>query len=955
MSTKTLNKQTRFNELKQLYIAYTKDRNSVNLDWQELFDDLTPNASLFLKDFVLKNGSNLFYTPNTNTSIDKDSRSTTLDSIRALMLIRAYRVRGHLKANLDPLKLTIPEEQPELKPESYGFEEKDMDRLIFIDNVLGIESATLREIIANLKATYCGTIGVQFMHIQDPEQKAWIQKTLENVLNQPDFTDMGKKAILERLVAAEIFERFLDRKYTGTKRFGLEGAESMIPALEQILKRGSKLGLEEVVIGTAHRGRLNVLANFMGKPFEAIFSEFQGNSSQPENIQGAGDVKYHLGTSSDRIFDGKNVHLSLTANPSHLEAVNPVVVGKVRAKQDQKEDLGRRKVAALLIHGDAAFSGQGLVPETLDLSELKGYRIGGTVHFIINNQIGFTTNPVNSRSGPYCSDVSLMIQAPIFHVNGDDPEAVVHAARIAIEFRQKFNKDIVIDMFCYRRHGHNEGDEPAFTQPNMYKAISKHPSTREIYSKKLIEQNLISKKEAEGLITDWHARLEKEYEKASSYKPDKADWFSGVWKGLDIAREKGKRRGDTSINIDHFKLVARGLTNIPKSFNVHRKLQKLLDQRKSSYEGKASIDWSSAEAMALGSLLVEGVKIRLTGQDSGRGTFSQRHAVLVDQDNENKIVLLNNISQEQAIFEIVDSPLSEASVLGFEYGYSLAEPNALVIWEAQFGDFANGAQVIIDQFISSGESKWLRMSGLTLLLPHGYEGQGPEHSSARMERFLQLCAEDNLQVVNCTTPANYFHVLRRQMHRSFRKPVIIFTPKSLLRNKHAVSEISDMIEGSWFHRVLPDPKKLSKNDKVDRVVLCSGKIFYDLIKTREEKGLSNIRLIRIEQLYPFPEDAVIRELKSFNNVTIIWCQEEPKNMGAWAYINSLIEEVMIKIGSKQNRLFYVGREAQASTATGLFSRHVQEQNELIYKALLGNNIDILHKKITKGTKKKVLN
>ncbi len=955
MSTKILNKQTRFNELKQLYIAYTKDKNSVNLDWQELFDDLTPNASLFLKDFVLKNGSNSFYTPNTNTSRDKDSRSTTLDSIRALMLIRAYRVRGHLKANLDPLKLTISEEHLELKPESYGFEEKDMDRLIFIDNVLGIESATLREIIANLKATYCGTIGVQFMHIQDPEQKAWIQKTLENVLNQPDFTDMGKKAILERLVAAEIFERFLGRKYTGTKRFGLEGAESMIPALEQILKRGSKLGLEEVVIGTAHRGRLNVLANFMGKPFEAIFSEFQGNSSQPENIQGAGDVKYHLGTSSDRIFDGKNVHLSLTANPSHLEAVNPVVVGKVRAKQDQKEDLGRRKVAALLIHGDAAFSGQGLVPETLDLSELKGYRIGGTVHFIINNQIGFTTNPVNSRSGPYCSDVSLMIQAPIFHVNGDDPEAVVHAARIAIEFRQKFNKDIVIDMFCYRRHGHNEGDEPAFTQPNMYKAISKHPSTREIYSKKLIEQNLISKKEAEGLVTDWHARLEKGYEKASSYKPDTADWFSGVWKGLDIAREKGKRRGDTSINIDHFKLVARGLTNIPKSFNVHRKLQKLLDQRKSSYEGKASIDWSSAEAMALGSLLVEGVKIRLTGQDSGRGTFSQRHAVLVDQDNENKIVLLNNISQDQAIFEIVDSPLSEASVLGFEYGYSLAEPNALVIWEAQFGDFANGAQVIIDQFISSGESKWLRMSGLTLLLPHGYEGQGPEHSSARMERFLQLCAEDNLQVVNCTTPANYFHVLRRQMHRSFRKPVIIFTPKSLLRNKHAVSEISDMIEGSWFHRVLPDPKKLSNNDKVDRVVLCSGKIFYDLIKTREEKGLSNIRLIRIEQLYPFPEDAVIRELKSFNNVTIIWCQEEPKNMGAWAYINSLIEEVMIKVGSKQNRLSYAGREAQASTATGLFSRHVQEQNELIYKALLGNNIDIPLKKITKGTKKKVLN
>ena len=929
----SLNKQDRIKELKQLYITYLKDRNLVNIEWQEFFDDLTPDACSFLSNLNISNKANFQAQKELTLSSNEDSRSSTLDSIRALMLIRAYRVRGHLKANLDPLNLTKSLDHPELKPESYGFEEKDMDRPIFIDNVLGLESATLREILLNLEATYCGTIGVQFMHIQDPEQKAWMQKTLENVLNQPDFTDMGKKAIYERLVAAETFERFLDRKYTGTKRFGLEGSEAMIPALEQILKRGGKLGLEEVVIGTAHRGRLNVLANFMGKPFEAIFSEFQGNSSQPENIQGAGDVKYHLGTSSDRTFDGKKVHLSLTANPSHLEAVNPVVVGKVRAKQDQKEDLGRRKVAALLIHGDAAFSGQGLVPETLDLSELKGYRIGGTIHFIINNQIGFTTNPVNARSGPYCSDVALMIQAPILHVNGDDPEAVVHAARIAIEFRQKFNKDIVVDMFCYRRHGHNEGDEPAFTQPTMYKAISNHPSTREIYSKKLIKEKLISKEESEKYLLDWYARLEEEYKKANSYKPDKADWFSGVWEGLDIAREKGKRRGDTSISLDKFKIVGQGLTKLPKNFNVHKKLKKLIDQKKLSFEGKNPIDWSSAESLALGSLLVEGVKIRLTGQDSGRGTFSQRHAVLVDQKNDNKIILLNNIKKNQAIFEIVDSPLSEASVLGFEYGYSLAEPNALVMWEAQFGDFANGAQVIIDQFISSGESKWLRMSGLTLLLPHGYEGQGPEHSSARMERFLQLCAEDNLQVVNCTTPANYFHVLRRQMHRSFRKPLIIFTPKSLLRNKNAVSKISDITSGSWFHRVLPDPKKSLKKDNVKRVVLCSGKVFYDLVKLREEKKLTNVRLIRIEQLYPFPEDAVVRELKNFSKAKIIWCQEEPKNMGAWTYISTLIEDVMIKVGSKQNRLFYAGREAQASTATGLFSRHQQEQQKLLDKAL----------------------
>ena len=934
MLPQSLNKQGRIQELKQLYVAYSKDRNLVNTDWQEFFDDLAPDACSFLSDLEIESKSNFEIRRDINLSSDQDSRSSTLDSIRALMLIRAYRVRGHLKANLDPLNLAKSSDHSELKPESYGFEEKDMDRPIFIDNVLGLESATLREILVNLEATYCGTIGVQFMHIQDPEQKAWMQETLENVLNQPDFTDMGKKAIFERLVAAETFERFLDRKYTGTKRFGLEGAEAMIPALEQILKRGGKLGLEEVVIGTAHRGRLNVLANFMGKPFEAIFSEFQGNSSQPENVQGAGDVKYHLGTSSDRTFDGKKVHLSLTANPSHLEAVNPVVVGKVRAKQDQKEDLGRRKVAALLIHGDAAFSGQGLVPETLDLSELKGYRIGGTIHFIINNQIGFTTNPVNARSGPYCSDVALMIQAPILHVNGDDPEAVVHAARIAIEFRQKFNKDIVVDMFCYRRHGHNEGDEPAFTQPTMYKAISNHPSTREIYSEKLIKENLISKEESEKFLSDWYARLEEEYKKANSYKPSKADWFSGAWEGLDIAREKGKRRGDTSINNDKFKIVGQGLTKIPKNFSLHKKLQKIIDQRESSFEGKTPIDWSSAEALALGSLLVEGVKIRLTGQDSGRGTFSQRHAVLVDQKNDNKIILLNNIKKNQAIFEIVDSPLSEASVLGFEYGYSLAEPNALVMWEAQFGDFANGAQVIIDQFISSGESKWLRMSGLILLLPHGYEGQGPEHSSARLERFLQLCAEDNLQIVNCTTPANYFHVLRRQMHRSFRKPVIIFTPKSLLRNKNAVSKISDFTSGSWFHRVLPDPKKSLQKDKVKRVVLCSGKVFYDLVKMREEEKLFNVRLIRVEQLYPFPEDAVVRELKNFSKAKIIWCQEEPKNMGAWTYINPLIEEVMLKVGSKQNRLQYAGREAQASTATGLFSRHQQEQQKLLTEALL---------------------
>ena len=951
------NYHTRLSQLKKLFIEYVKDENLISKQWQEFFRDLSPEAYKFIEGVninTFQDSVERFNKDSTTINLESDTRSATLDSIRALMLIRAYRVRGHLKANLDPLNLTRFDENPELDPKTYGFEDGDMDRPIFIDNVLGLKEATLNEIIQKLQATYCGTIGVQFMHIQDPEQKAWIQKTLEKVLNQPDFTDIGKKAILERLTAAETFEKFLDRKYTGTKRFGLEGAESMVPALEQILKRGGKLGLEEVVIGTAHRGRLNILANFMGKPFEAIFSEFQGNSSHPDDIQGAGDVKYHLGASSDRIFDNKKVHLSLTANPSHLEAVNPVVVGKVRAKQDQKEDLGRRKVAALLIHGDAAFSGQGLVPETLDLSELKGYRIGGTIHFIINNQIGFTTNPVNARSGPYCSDVALMVQAPIFHVNGDDPEAVVHAARIAIEFRQTFNKDVVIDMFSYRRHGHNEGDEPAFTQPIMYKKISNHPTTREIYSKKLIEQKLITKNEASSYVDNSYEKLEIDYRKANSYKPDTADWFSGAWSGLDIAREKGSRRGDTSITKKKFDKVAEGLTTIPEGFKIHKKLAKVVELRKKAFLGKSFIDWSSAEALAIGSLLVEGIKIRLTGQDSGRGTFSQRHAILIDQENENKIVILNNLTDKQEMFEIVDSPLSEASVLGFEYGYSLAEPNALVIWEAQFGDFANGAQVIIDQFIASGESKWLRMSGLTLLLPHGYEGQGPEHSSARMERFLQLCAEDNLQIVNSTTPANYFHVLRRQMNRSFRKPVIIFTPKSLLRNKNAVSSIDDFITGSWFHRVLPDPIKTPKSQKIDRVVLCSGKVFYDLIKAREAKKIKNVKLIRIEQLYPFPTDAVLRELKNYKYSEIVWCQEEPKNMGAWTYINPLIEEVMMDIETKIIRVKYIGRSSQASTATGLFSRHLEEQKNLIDLALNTSSNKKVNKEVLKK-RKKVLN
>ncbi len=862
-----------------------------------------------------------------------DIRAATIDSIRALMLIRAYRVRGHLQADLDPLGLKTIEPHPELDPRSYGFTGEDFDRPIFINKVLGLETATLRQILRAVRETYCGKIGVEFMHIQDPAQKAWIQERIESIHNITEFTETGRRMILERLTAAEVFERFLDKKYTGTKRFGLDGAESMIPALEQILKRGGQLGLKDVVLGMPHRGRLNMLANFMGKSFTAIFSEFQGGAAHPEDVGGSGDVKYHLGTSSDREFDGNVVHLSLTANPSHLEAVNPVVVGKVRAKQQQRQDSDRTQVMGLLLHGDAAFAGQGLVAETLDLSELKGYRIGGTIHFIVNNQIGFTTNPVHSRSGPYCSDVAKMIQAPILHVNGDDPEAVVHVARIAVEFRQTFKKDVIIDMFCYRRFGHNEGDEPAFTQPLMYRRIGEHPTTREIYAARLIAEGAVTQDEAEAMVSEMQQGLEEAFEGAKGYKVNKADWLEGAWSGLDRVRGYDARRGKTDVTDETLREVADALTRAPEGFKLNRKILRQLEAKKKVFENGAGIDWATAEALAFGTLLVEGHPVRLSGQDSNRGTFSQRHAAFIDQETEERYVPLNHIRDGQQTIEIVDSPLSEMAVLGFEYGYSLAEPRALVLWEGQFGDFANGAQVIIDQFIASGESKWLRMSGLVMLLPHGFEGQGPEHSSARLERYLQLCAEDNMQVINCTTPANYYHALRRQMHRGFRKPLVVMTPKSLLRHKRAVSRLADFGPGSSFHRVMYCDELPSDPKDAKQVVLCSGKVYYDLLEEREKRGLKDVHFLRLEQLYPFPEDALSGELAPYKHCHIVWCQEEPRNMGAWGYFSEFIEELAQEVGAEHPRPRYAGRPAAASPATGLMKRHQVEQAALIDDAL----------------------
>ena len=862
-----------------------------------------------------------------------------LDSIRAIMIIRAHRIRGHLVADLDPLGLRNEAIHPELDPKSYGFRDEDLDRPIFIDNVLGLQIASMREIIDLVRRTYCGTFALQYMHISDPEQSAWLKERIEGYGKEIKFTREGRKAILNKLVEAEGFEKFLHVKYMGTKRFGLDGGEALIPALEQIIKRGGALGVQEIVIGMPHRGRLSVLANVMGKPYKAIFNEFQGGSFKPEDVDGSGDVKYHLGASSDREFDGNTVHLSLTANPSHLEAVNPVVIGKVRAKQQQLNDSKRTTVLPLLLHGDAAFAGQGVVAECFGLSGLVGHKTGGTIHVVVNNQIGFTTAPHFSRSSPYPTDIALMVEAPIFHVNGDDPEAVVHAAKVATEFRQKFQKDVVIDIICYRRFGHNEGDEPMFTNPIMYKKIKKQKTTLTLYTDRLVQDGLIPEGEIEDLKTGFQSFLNDEFEAGKNYKPNKADWLDGRWSHLDRNKDD-YQRGQTAISDKTFEQVGDSLSKLPDDFPAHKTVARLFENKKKMFSTGTGLDWATAEALAFGSLLTEGFPVRLSGQDATRGTFSQRHSGIINQNNEERYYPLNHITEGQAQYEVIDSMLSEYAVLGFEYGYSLSEPNTLVAWEAQFGDFANGAQIMFDQFISSGESKWLRMSGLVVLLPHGFEGQGPEHSSARLERFLQMCGQDNWIVANCSTPANYFHILRRQLHRSFRKPLILVTPKSLLRHKLCVSDRSHFTDGSSFHRVLWDDAekgssktKLLPDKKIKRVVMCSGKVYYDLLEERDRRGINDIYLLRFEQFYPFPAISAVKELERFKNAEMIWCQEEPKNQGSWTFMEPNLEWVLNRIKARVNRPHYVGRSASASPATGLASTHKNQQEALINEAL----------------------
>ena len=855
------------------------------------------------------------------------------DSIRAMLLVRLYRVRGHLAANLDPLGLSHREVPEDLTLEWHGFDGQEA-REVYVGGVFGFEWVKVSELYDALRATYCGNVGLEYMHITDTEERRFLQDKFETPEDTIQFTEEGKKAILAAVIRDEQYEAFLGKKYVGTKRFGLDGGESMIPALEAVIKYGGQLGVREIIYGMAHRGRLNVLANVMGKPYKVIFHEFSGGSANPDDVGGSGDVKYHLGTSTDREFDGINVHMSLVPNPSHLEAVNPVVLGKSRAQQAIRDDLKQHEqVLPVLLHGDAAFAGQGIVWECLGFSGVRGYNTGGCLHFVINNQIGFTTSPQFARSSPYPSDVAKGVQAPILHVNGDDPEAVTFACKLAVEYRQTFGRDIVIDMWCYRRFGHNEGDEPKFTQPLMYDEIRQHPKVSAIYSARLEEEGVIEKGFADGLIAEFTDHLEKEFAEAKDYKPDQADWFGGRWAGMNKPAdpETARRNVETAIEKKLFDSLGRTLTTVPDDLTIHKTLGRVIKAKEDMFSKGEGFDWATAEALAFGSLVTEGYGVRLSGQDSGRGTFSQRHAVWVDQKDEHKYIPLTTLPHGK--FEVYDSPLSEYGVLGFEYGFAMADPKSLVMWEAQFGDFANGAQIMIDQFIAAGEVKWLRANGLVLLLPHGYEGQGPEHSSARLERFLQLCANDNIQVCNITTPANYFHVLRRQMRRSFRKPLVIMTPKSLLRHPLAKSTAAEFMGDQHFMRIKSDMTEIA-DEKVKRLVLCSGKVAYDLMQRRDEAGLEDVSVVRIEQLYPFPGEPLAVRLKRMTNLEqIVWCQEEPKNNGAWFFVDRLIEEAAEAAGKTGMRPCYAGREVAASPATGYASRHQVQQEALVNIAL----------------------
>ena len=934
--------------LSALYSQYCEDPFSVAEDWREYFQSFSHDVDLFKQEAEVPQQSHHHqrYSQPAFASVsddrrlsEKDLNQARQDSTRVLMLIRAYKVRGHLHAHLDPLKLEKRPYHSELLPETYGFKESDWDRPIFIDKAFSqFEFMTLRNLMTLLTQTYCQSVGVEFMHIQMPEKRQWISDQLEKQPLTENLTSQNRHEILTALTHADSFERFLHVKYPGVKRFGLEGGESLIPGLEALVHRATHHGIEDIVFGMAHRGRLGVLAHIIHKPLGQILSHFQAGKTNPESVCGSGDVKYHVGYEGRRTVGGKVVRLGLEPNPSHLEAVNPVVLGDVRAKQALMNDTNGDHVMGVLLHGDAAFAGQGLVAETLELCDLKGYRTGGTVHIIINNQIGFTTSPPHSRSSPYSSDSAKCIQAPIFHVNGDDPEAVFWVMKIAMDYRQLFKHDVVVDMVCYRRHGHNEIDEPSFTQPLMYKAIASHPSPYALYKKNLLEKGVVTESQIQTIFENYNHKLQEAFQEAEQTEASTTtwtQWLDTLW-GSFKQPEKETAYDSTSatgLRADVLKRVGLASLSIPSGFKLHPRLERQFKNKRDMVETGELIDWAMGESLAFGSLVGEKISVRLSGQDCGRGTFSHRHMVWVDQETEEKYIALNHQNSHQALIEVVDSPLAEASVLGFEYGYSLTNPNALVMWEAQFGDFSNGAQVIIDQFISSGELKWGRKSGVVLLLPHGYEGQGPEHSSARLERYLQLCAEQNMRVVNCTTPANYFHVLRRQLYSPHRKPLVVMTPKSLLRHKMAVSSFADMTEGTSFMSVIEDGEVNTSH--VNRVLLCSGKIYYDLLQRRTELGLTSVALIRIEQYYPFPHHRLVDVLAPYHKAEIFWCQEEPMNMGAWSFLNHRLQAVLQDCDIFAKTLRYIGRPEAAAPATGLAERHNAEQDYILNHALKG--------------------
>jgi 2-oxoglutarate dehydrogenase E1 component len=919
--------------VEELYERYLDNPTSVPEKWRAYFDQMqlvpaadgspaTPDVAHapIVESFALRAKEGKL-----RPTVAPTDLSVARKQVHVQSIIAAYRFLGSRWADLDPLKRQERPHIPELEPAFYDLTEADMDIVFSATNTyFGQEQMTLREIVKALRQTYCGTIGAEYMYISDPAEKRWWQQKLESIRSTPNFSSAKKRQILERLTAAEGLERFLHTKYVGQKRFSLEGGESFIAAMDELIQRAGERGVEEIVIGMAHRGRLNVLVNTLGKMPKELFAEFEGKAAADLP---AGDVKYHMGFSSDVSTPGGPVHLSLAFNPSHLEIVNPVVEGSVRARQERRGDAKREKVLPVLVHGDAAFAGQGVVMETLNLAQTRGYKTGGTVHIVINNQIGFTTSdPRDTRSTIYCTDVVKMIEAPVLHVNGDDPEAVVLCAQLAMEYRQEFKKDVVIDIVCFRRLGHNEQDTPAVTQPLMYKKIGQHPGTRKLYADKLVTQGTLAPDMPEQIVKAFRQAMDEGRHTVDPVLTNYKSKYAVDW--APFLNRKWTDHADTGVPIAELKRLAERITTVPANFKLHPLVEKVLADRRAMGEGKMPLDWGMAEHLAFASLVASGYPVRITGQDSGRGTFTHRHAVLHDQNrerwDEGTYIPLQHVSEKQAPFLVIDSVLSEEAVLGFEYGYSSAEPNALVIWEAQFGDFANGAQVVIDQFISSGEVKWGRQSGLTLMLPHGYEGQGPEHSSARIERFLQLSADNNMQVVQPTTAAQIFHLLRRQMIRPFRKPLVIMTPKSLLRHKDAASELAELARGE-FQTVISELAELDAK-KVKRVIVCSGKVYYDLVAARAERKADDVAVVRIEQLYPFPHKAVAAELKKYPNAAdVIWCQDEPQNQGAWFYAQHHLLENM----NDGQKLGYAGRPASASPAVGYYAKHIEQQKALI--------------------------